>query len=49
MGILIGPEGGWSDIEKTEFKNRELPHVQLSNFTLRAETAAIIAVSKTLE
>jgi 16S rRNA (uracil1498-N3)-methyltransferase len=47
-GILIGPEGGWDDSEKTDFKNRGLPHIVLSDFTLRAETAAIAAVSKLL-
>lgn len=48
VGVLIGPEGGWSDSEKTEFKNRDMPHMQLSGFTLRAETAAITVVSKLL-
>lgn len=45
---LVGPEGGWSDDEKAEFENRNLNHIKLSDFTLRAETAAVIAVSKLL-
>lgn len=44
--VLIGPEGGWSDAEKAEFANLNLNHLKISNFTLRAETAAVIAVSK---
>ena len=46
LGVLIGPEGGWSDAEKQRFAELQLPHVALSPFTLRAETAAIIAVNK---
>ncbi len=46
LGVLIGPEGGWSDTEKQRFTELGLPHVGLSQFTLRAETAAIIAVSR---
>ena len=45
MGVLIGPEGGWSDTEKELFKSKQLQHIALSRFTLRAETAAIVAVS----
>lgn len=47
-GVLIGPEGGWSDSEKQLFKDHELHHLNLHNFTLRAETAAVAAVSKLL-
>jgi 16S rRNA (uracil1498-N3)-methyltransferase len=39
--VLIGPEGGWSDTEKQLFKDKNLHHIALSNFTLRAETACI--------
>jgi 16S rRNA (uracil1498-N3)-methyltransferase len=42
--IMIGPEGGWSDEELTYFREQQLPLVSLSDFTLRAETAAISAV-----
>jgi 16S rRNA (uracil1498-N3)-methyltransferase len=42
-GILIGPEGGWSDAEKALFKEKGIKHLNLHDFTLRAETAAIVA------
>ena len=45
VGVLIGPEGGWSDSEKQLFKDKNLEHLALSEFTLRAETAAIIAAT----
>lgn len=45
-GIFIGPEGGWSDAEKGIFREKTLQQLHLSEFTLRAETAAIIAASK---
>lgn len=44
LGLLVGPEGGWSEEEKVLFKNLGLPHINLSRLTLRAETAAIVAV-----
>ncbi len=43
--ILIGPEGGWSDGEKSFFKSKNLAHFSLSEFTLRAETAAVAATT----
>jgi 16S rRNA (uracil1498-N3)-methyltransferase len=48
VGLLIGPEGGWSDAEKQLFADRGLKHIAVHDFTLRAETAAITAVSVTL-
>lgn len=45
VGVLIGPEGGWSDEEKQLFKTTNLKHLNLHDFTLRAETAAISAIS----
>jgi 16S rRNA (uracil1498-N3)-methyltransferase len=42
-GILIGPEGGWSDGEMRLFEQLNIPHLGLGNFTLRAETAAVTA------
>jgi 16S rRNA (uracil1498-N3)-methyltransferase len=44
-GILIGPEGGWTDEEKQLFAKKELKQLSLSQFTLRAETAAITAAA----
>ncbi len=46
QGVLVGPEGGWSDAEKQLFKDSTLDHLNLHNFTLRAETAAVTAVAK---
>ncbi len=47
-GLLIGPEGGWSDAEKELFKSSSLKRYKLSGHTLRAETASIIALGKIL-
>ena len=46
VGILIGPEGGWSEQEQLIFKKNKLKHLNLHDFTLRAETAAVAAISK---
>ncbi len=46
IGLLVGPEGGWSDSEKQLFKENNLPHIAISNFTLRAETASVVGVAK---
>jgi 16S rRNA (uracil1498-N3)-methyltransferase len=48
QGIFIGPEGGWSDTEKQLFHDKSLKHLNLHDFTLRAETAAIAASTKLL-
>lgn len=48
VGVLIGPEGGWSDREKLLFTDKGLKHLNLHDFTLRAETACVTAVSKVL-
>ena len=45
LAVLIGPEGGWSDGEKQLFQDRQVKHLALSDFTLRAETAAIAAAT----
>jgi 16S rRNA (uracil1498-N3)-methyltransferase len=45
-GVFIGPEGGWSDAEKELFSEKKLSHLDISGFTLRAETAAIAATVK---
>ncbi len=49
VGMLIGPEGGWSDREKSLFTDKALKHLNLHDFTLRAETAAVTAASKLLQ
>ncbi len=43
VGVFIGPEGGWSDAEKQYFNDNNLKHLNLHDFTLRAETAAVAA------
>lgn len=48
VGVLIGPEGGWSETEKQLFLSAELPRLSLGDFTLRAETAAVTACSNLL-
>jgi 16S rRNA (uracil1498-N3)-methyltransferase len=45
FGLLVGPEGGWSDPEKALFKDKKLPHIVLSGMTLRAETATVAALT----
>jgi 16S rRNA (uracil1498-N3)-methyltransferase len=44
-GVLVGPEGGWTDKELEMFKQYNLPHLGLGDLTLRAETAAIAAAT----
>jgi 16S rRNA (uracil1498-N3)-methyltransferase len=43
VAVLVGPEGGWTDNEKQLFKDKNLKHLALSEFTLRAETACVTA------
>ncbi len=45
-GVLVGPEGGWSDSEKRLFATQELGKLRLGDFTLRAETASIVAAAR---
>ena len=48
LGLLIGPEGGWTPDELRFFEDAGYDHIGLSDFVLRGETAAIVAVSKVL-
>lgn len=48
FGLLIGPEGGWSQAEKALFTSQELGQLSLGSFTLRAETAAVAAAARLL-
>lgn len=41
VGILIGPEGGWSDSERLWFKEQNIVSLSLGKQILRAETAAV--------
>jgi 16S rRNA (uracil1498-N3)-methyltransferase len=45
IGVLIGPEGGWTEEEKQLFTDKSLKHLALSEFTLRAETACVTAAA----
>ena len=44
--LFIGPEGGFSDREFQYFENNNFAKIKLGNHILRAETAAISAVSE---
>lgn len=43
LGILVGPEGGFTENELILFKENNIPVYSLCKLTLRAETAAIVA------
>lgn len=45
LGVLIGPEGGWSEKELALFSEKEIPLVSFGPLTLRTETAAIAAAT----
>ncbi|MBI2483803.1 16S rRNA (uracil(1498)-N(3))-methyltransferase [Candidatus Uhrbacteria bacterium] len=44
ISLLIGPEGGWDDHERVAAREAHLSSASLGNTTLRADTAAIVAV-----
>jgi 16S rRNA (uracil1498-N3)-methyltransferase len=45
VAVLIGPEGGWTDGERSAFRAAEWTPVSLGAQVLRAETAAIAALA----
>ena len=47
-GVMVGPEGGWSEHEHQLFNDKKLNFLDLHDNTLRAETASIVAVTKLL-
>jgi len=47
--VAIGPEGGWSTEERQLFIEHQVPVIELAEFTLRAETAAITSVTYLLK
>ena len=49
VGVLVGPEGGWSDAEKKLFQDKKIKHLNLHDFTLRAETATVAAITKLIQ
>jgi len=48
IGIIIGPEGGFSDTEIQMLSSKPIPFITLGRHVLRAETAAITAVAQLL-
>lgn len=45
VALLVGPEGGWTDAEREQFSGAGWTRVSMGPLILRAETAAIAAVS----
>ncbi len=45
VALLIGPEGGWPDVERQQFLAASWPPVSLGPLNLRAETAALAALA----
>jgi 16S rRNA (uracil1498-N3)-methyltransferase len=48
LAVFIGPEGGWSPSELELFHNNKIEICSLGKQVLRAETAAVVALSKVL-
>jgi 16S rRNA (uracil1498-N3)-methyltransferase len=44
--VFVGPEGGWSQKELAFFVEKNIPSIGLGQFTLRAETACIVAAQR---
>jgi 16S rRNA (uracil1498-N3)-methyltransferase len=45
VGVLVGPEGGWGELDMKLFTEYETPLVSLGDQVLRAETASISVAS----
>ncbi len=43
--LIIGPEGGWDDIELEKFREKGITPLTLGKLVYRAETAAVAALS----
>lgn len=48
VALLIGPEGGWTDRERSMFTSKGWAPVSLGPTILRAETAALAGVAVTV-
>lgn len=46
ISLFVGPEGGWTQNEIEKFKDLNIKIFSLGKLTLRAETAAVVALSK---
>jgi 16S rRNA (uracil1498-N3)-methyltransferase len=46
--LLVGPEGGWSDDERSDAMGSGIKPISLGKRTLRTETAALVAISQVL-
>jgi len=45
IGVLVGPEGGWSERERSIFAARRVRGLSLGSDVLRADTAAVAALA----
>jgi 16S rRNA (uracil1498-N3)-methyltransferase len=45
LSLLIGPEGGWTDTERSEAREAGWTPVSMGRYILRTETAAISALA----
>ncbi|MDE2125894.1 MAG: 16S rRNA (uracil(1498)-N(3))-methyltransferase [Armatimonadetes bacterium] len=48
LDLFIGPEGGWADAEIATARHHNVSPALLETYTLRTETAALVAVSQIL-
>jgi 16S rRNA (uracil1498-N3)-methyltransferase len=47
VGLFVGPEGGWSEVELRLAGEVGMPLVSMGPYRLRSETAGIVAVART--
>jgi 16S rRNA (uracil1498-N3)-methyltransferase len=45
VALLIGPEGGWAEVERSQFHSASWTPVTMGPLILRAETAAMAAIA----
>lgn len=45
LQLFVGPEGGWSEVERDFFKNKNVKFISLGPTVLRAETAVVSALT----
>jgi 16S rRNA (uracil1498-N3)-methyltransferase len=46
--VLVGPEGGWTDVERPAARALGFEPLNLGPRTLRVETAALVAAARLL-